>query len=71
MFGEEESQQLVPGSQPCVYTAEEEMVNGHNGDAPPWPVLPLVEEPEVGLIQSNAVLSGSSEFYPGGPRIFV
>ena len=51
--------------------AEEEMLNGHNGDVPPCLVLPVVEEPKIDLIQPIAIPSGSGEFTPGGPWIFV
>ena len=35
---------------PLVYIADEEMLNGHNEDVPPHPVLPMVEEPETSLV---------------------
>ena len=54
-----------------MYTAEEEMLNGQNGDVPLRPVLLVVEEPETNLAQSATVLSGSGEFTLGGSRIFV
>ena len=67
----EEQQQVVPGSiAPLVYSDEEEMRNGHNGDVPPQPKGPLVEEPETDLGHPVAA-RGSGEFTPGGPRIFV
>ena len=47
------------------------MLNGHNGDVPPWLVLPMVEEPKADLIQPIVVPSGSGEFTLGGPRIFM
>ena len=47
------------------------MLNGHNGDVPPQPVLPAVEEPEIDVIWSAAILSGSGDFTPGGLQIFV
>ena len=62
---------MVLGSQPWVYMAEEVMLNGHNGDVPPQPVLPVVEELDIDVVQSSAVLSRSGEFALGGPRIFV
>ena len=56
MSGEEEQQQQqVPGAQPWVYTAEEKMLNGHNGDVPPQPVPPVVEEQEIDVVWSVAV----------------
>ena len=54
-----------------MYTAEEEILNGHNGDVPPQPILPMVEEPKIDVVQSAAVLSGLGEFAPGGPCIFI
>ena len=45
----EEQQELVLGSQPWVYMAEEEILNGNNGDVPPQPVLLVVEELETDL----------------------
>ena len=47
------------------------MLNEHNGDVPPRPVLPMVEELEIDLVQPAAVLSGSGEFTLRGPRVFV
>ena len=49
MLGEQQ-QQVVPGSiAPLVYSDEEEMRNGHNGDVPPQPKGPVIEEPETDL----------------------
>ena len=47
------------------------MLNGHNGDAPPQPVLPVVEEPETDVIQSAVGPSGSGDVTLGGARIFI
>ena len=47
------------------------MLNGHNGDVPPQPVLPVVEEPEADVVRSAATLNGSGEPTLGGSRIFV
>ena len=54
-----------------MYTAEEEMLNKHNGDVPPRPVLLVVGEPETNLVRRAVVLSRLGEFTLGGPRIFV
>ena len=62
---------MLPGSQPWVYMAEEEMLNRHNGDVPPQLVLLVVEEPETDLVWPDAVPSRLGEFTPGGPCIFV
>ena len=59
----EEEQQLGLGSQPWVYTVEEEMLDEQNGYVPPKPVLPTVEKLETGLVQF-AVPRGSREFTP-------
>ena len=66
----EQQQQLVPGSVPLVYDDEEVMTNGHNGPAPPQPAHPVIEEPETDLVPAGGP-SGSGDFAPGGPRIFV
>ena len=42
------------------------MLNGHNGDVPPQPVLPVVEEPKMDVVQSTIAPSGSGEVTPGG-----
>ena len=54
-----------------MYIVEEEILNGHNEDVPLWPVPPMVEELEIGLVQSIAIPSGVGELTPGGPQIFV
>ena len=72
MSGEQqEEQQLVPGTEPWVYRSEVEMLNGHNGDVPPQPAIPVVEEPEIEVIQTGAAPSGSGDVTPGGSRIFI
>ena len=48
-----------------------EMLNGHNGDVPPQPALPVVEEPETNVVQVAAAPSGSGDVAPGGSRIFI
>ena len=59
MLGEQEQQQqLVPGTEPWEYRSEVEMLNGHNGDVPPQPVLPVVEELETDVVHTVAVPSG-------------
>ena len=51
MSGEQQEQQrLVPGTEPWVYRSEIEMLNGHNGDVPPQPAVPVVEEPETEVV---------------------
>ena len=47
------------------------MLNEHNGDVPLQPVLPMVEEPKIDVLQFATVLSGPGEFTLGGPQIFV
>ena len=47
------------------------MLKRHNRDVSPQPVLPMVEELKTNVVQSTAVPSGSGEFTPGGPWIFV
>ena len=47
------------------------MLNGHNGDVPPEPVLPVVEEPKTDLVQATAVPNGLGDVAPGGSRIFI
>ena len=67
----EEQQQLVPSTEPWVYRSEVEMQNGHNGDVPPQPAVPVVEEPGTEVIQAAAVPGGSGDITPGGSRIFI
>ena len=50
--------------------ADEEMLNGHNGDVLPRSVLTVVEKLEIGLVQFD-VPSGPGQVIPKGPRIFV
>ena len=50
VLGEEQQQQLVPGTEPWVYSSEVEMLNGHNGDVPPQPAVPVIEEPETEVV---------------------
>ena len=71
MSGEEQQQQLVPGTEPWVYRSEVEMLNGHNGDVPPQPAVPVVEEPETEVVQTAAAPSGPGDMAPGGSRIFI
>ena len=71
MSGEEQQQQLVPGTEPWVYRSEVEMLNGHNGDVPPQPAVPVVEEPETEVVQSAAAPGGSGDVTSGGSRIFI
>ena len=71
MSGEEQQQQLVPGTEPWVYRSEVEMLNGHNGDVPPQPAVPVVEEPETEVVQTAAAPSGSGDMAQGGSRIFI
>ena len=72
MSGEQEQQQqLVPRTEPWVYRSEVEMLNGHNGDVPPPPVLPVVEEPKAGVVQVVAAPSGLGGVNPRGSRIFI
>ena len=67
----EQQQQVVPGSiAPLVYSDEEDMRNGHNGDVPPQPQGPVIEEPETDLGHPVAA-SGSEVFSSGGPQFFV
>ena len=47
------------------------MLNGHNGDVPPQPVLPVVEEPETDVVQAAVASRGSGDVAPGGSRIFI
>ena len=47
------------------------MLNGHNGDVPPQPALPVVEEPETEIVQATTAPSGSRDVAPGGSRIFI
>ena len=47
------------------------MLNEHNGDVPPHPVLPMVEEPEIDVVQAATAPSGSGEVPPGGSQIFI
>ena len=47
------------------------MLNGHNGDVPPQPVVPVVEEPKTEVVQTAAAPSGSGDMAPGGSRIFI
>ena len=47
------------------------MLNGHNGDVPPQPAVPVVEEPETEVIQAAAAPSGSGDMAPGGSWIFI
>ena len=68
---EQQQQQLVPGTEPWIYRSEVEMLNRHNGDVPPQPVLPVVEEPETNVIQNVAAPSGLGDVTPGGSRIFI
>ena len=42
------------------------MLNGHNGDVLPQPVLPMVEEPETNVVQSAAAPNGLGESTPRG-----
>ena len=72
MSGEQEQQQqLVSGTEPWVYRSEVEMQNGHHGDVPPQPAVPVVEEPETGIIQAAGAPGGSGDIAPGGSRIFI
>ena len=68
---QEQQQQLVPRTEQWVYRSEVEMLNGHNGDVPPQPVLLVVEEPETDVIQTAFALGGLGEVTPGGSRIFI
>ena len=47
------------------------MLNGHNGDVPPQPVLPVVEEPEIEVVQVAAGPSGLGDVAPGGSQILI
>ena len=47
------------------------MLNGHNGDVPPQPAIPVVEEPETEVVQTTATPSGSGDMTPRGSRIFI
>ena len=47
------------------------MLNGHNGDVPPQPVLPVVEEPKTDVVQVAAAPRGSGDVAPGGSCIFI
>ena len=47
------------------------MLNGHNGDVPPQPAVPMVEEPETEVVQVAAAPGGSGDVTPGGSRIFI
>ena len=72
MSGEQgQQQQLVPGTEPWVYRAEVEMLNGHNGDVPPQPAILVVEEPAIEVVQTAAAPSGSGDIAPGGSWIFI
>ena len=72
MLGEQEQQQLlVPGTEPWIYRSKVEMLNGQNGDVPPQPAVPVVEEPEIEVIQFASTPSGSRDVAPGGSRIFI
>ena len=72
MSGEEQQQQqLVPGTKPWVYRSEVKMLNGHNGDVPPQPAVPVVEESETEVIQTAAAPGGSGDVTPGGSHIFI
>ena len=59
----EQQQQVVPGSiAPLVYSDEEDMRNGHNGDVPPQPQGPVIEEPDTDLdhpVAAAALLTSS------------
>ena len=71
MLGEEQQQQLVPGTEPWVYRSEVEMLNEHNGDVSPQPAVPVVEEPETEVVQAAAAPSGLGDMASGGSRIFI
>ena len=72
MSGEQqEQQQLVPGTEPWVYRTKVEMLNEHNGDVPPQPAIPMVEEPEIEVVQTAATPSGSWDMTPRGSCIFI
>ena len=47
------------------------MLNGHNGDVPPQPALPVVEEPETEVIQAAVAPGGLGDVAPGGSCIFI
>ena len=47
------------------------MLNGHNGDVPPQPAVPVVEEPETKVVRAAAAPGGSGDMAPGGSRIFI
>ena len=67
----EQQQQVVPGSiAPLVYSDEEEMCNGHNGDVLPQPKGPVIEEPETDLGHRVAA-SGSGVSSSRGPQFFL
>ena len=71
MSREQQQQQVVPGSiAPLVYSDEEEMRNAHNGDIPPQPKGPVIEEPETNLGHPVAA-SGSGVLSSGGPQFFL
>ena len=59
------------GTEPWVYWSEVEMLNGHNGDVPPQPVLPMVEEPKTDVVQAATAPSGLGDAAPGGFHIFI
>ena len=58
-------------TEPWVYRFEVEMLNGHNGDVPPQPVLPMVEEPEIDVVQAAAAPNESGDVTLGGSQIFI
>ena len=47
------------------------MLNGHNGDVPPQPVLHVVEEPKTNVVQFAGALSGLGESTLRGSQIFL
>ena len=47
------------------------MLNRHNGDVPPQPVLPMVEELEADVVQTTATPRGLGDVTPGGSQIFI
>ena len=47
------------------------MQNGHNGDVPPQPAVPVVEELGTEVIQAAAAPGGSGDIAPGGSRTFI
>ena len=44
------------------------MLNGHNGNVLPQPVLPMVEEPETDVVQTIAAPSGSGDVTQEDPK---